>query len=134
MTTLLTDDDVRNAIDVPGVLQVLERAHRDEFLGNTAITDRVDLRFGSEWLRLMAASLPELGVVDYKEFHPVGSEVRFQIRPNVRRCLPIQELSRCDIRMIHAPGRPLENMQRTLSSRPRLCRTHAPYQGLRRHK
>jgi alanine dehydrogenase len=79
MAILLTADDVRGAIDIPGVLHALERAYRDEFLGNTTLTERVNLRFNSGWLRLMAASLPELGVVGYKEFHLVGSKVRFQI-------------------------------------------------------
>ncbi|WP_069163386.1 ornithine cyclodeaminase family protein [Nocardia altamirensis] len=79
MTLLLTADDVRRAADLPGVLLALDTAHRAEYTGAAAITERVNLCFASGWLRLMAAALPEFGVVGYKEFHFVGNEVRFQI-------------------------------------------------------
>lgn len=79
MTLLLTADDVRRAVDLPGALRALETAHQSEYAGDTEITERVNLRFASGWMRLMAAALPEFGVVGYKEFHFVGNEVRFQI-------------------------------------------------------
>lgn len=79
MAILLTVDEVRRALDVPGVIKSLDRAHRDELARNSAITERLNLRFPSGWLRLMAAALPDFGVVGYKEFHLVGNKVRFQI-------------------------------------------------------
>jgi ornithine cyclodeaminase/alanine dehydrogenase-like protein (mu-crystallin family) len=79
MALILSNDDVKQATDVQGVLDALDRAYQEEYAGRTTITERVNLRFGSGWLRLMAASLPGLGVVGYKEFHLVGSTVRFQI-------------------------------------------------------
>ncbi|MGW2317448.1 ornithine cyclodeaminase family protein [Streptomyces sp. NPDC001680] len=79
MAIILTNDDVRKATDIKGVLGALDEAYRDEYAGKTAITERVNLRFEAGWLRLMAAALPGLGVVGYKEFHLVGSTVRFQV-------------------------------------------------------
>ncbi|WP_405362643.1 ornithine cyclodeaminase family protein [Kitasatospora sp. NBC_00085] len=79
MAIILTDQDVRRATDVKGVLNALDEAYREDHAGNTTITERVNLRFEGGWLRLMAAALPGLGVVGYKEFHLVGSTVRFQV-------------------------------------------------------
>lgn len=79
MAIILTDDDIKQATDIPGVLAALDSAYREEYAGGAAITERVNLRFSSGWLRLMAASLPGSGVVGYKEFHLVGDTVRFQV-------------------------------------------------------
>ncbi|WP_328912429.1 MULTISPECIES: ornithine cyclodeaminase family protein [unclassified Streptomyces] len=79
MTIILTDQDVRRTVDVQGALDALESAYREEWAGRTEITERVNLRFEGGWLRLMAAALPGLGVVGYKEFHLVDGVVRFQV-------------------------------------------------------
>jgi alanine dehydrogenase len=79
MAILLTADDVQRATDFEGVLRALDRAHRDEYLGHTTITERFNLRFEGGWMRLMAAALPTLGVVGYKEFHLIGSSLKIQI-------------------------------------------------------
>ncbi|MFE9068502.1 ornithine cyclodeaminase family protein [Streptomyces violaceusniger] len=79
MAIVLTNDDVKQATDIPGVLDALDAAYREEHAGQAAITERVNLRFETGWLRLMAAALPGLGVVGYKEFHLVGSAVTFQV-------------------------------------------------------
>ncbi|MBM0231727.1 ornithine cyclodeaminase family protein [Micromonospora sp. STR1_7] len=79
MAIILTDADVRRATDARGALNALDQAYRDDHAGNTAITERVNLRFERGWLRLMAAALPSVGVVGYKAFHLVGSAVRFQV-------------------------------------------------------
>ncbi|MGF0176744.1 hypothetical protein ACQF36_41700 [Streptomyces sp. Marseille-Q5077] len=79
MAIILTNDDVIQATDVQGVLRALDEAYREEYAGKAEVSERVNLRFDGGWLRLMAAALPGLGVVGYKEFHLVGSAVTFQI-------------------------------------------------------
>ncbi|MER6345325.1 ornithine cyclodeaminase family protein [Streptomyces sp. NPDC001595] len=79
MAIVLTNDDVQRATDIQGVLDALDAAYREEYAGQATITERVNLRFETGWLRLMAAALPGLGVVGYKEFHLVGSAVTFQV-------------------------------------------------------
>ncbi|MFE9423841.1 hypothetical protein ACFYNO_12865 [Kitasatospora sp. NPDC006697] len=79
MTILLTADEIRRATTIEGVVQALDQAHRDEFLGTTDITERINLRFPGGWMRYMAAAMPTLGVIGYKAFHLVGSALRIEI-------------------------------------------------------
>jgi alanine dehydrogenase len=79
MAIMLTAADVYQAADIQGLVGALDEAHRSEYSGKAEISERINLRFGTGWIRLMAAALPDLGIVGYKEFHLISGTVRFQI-------------------------------------------------------
>lgn len=79
MMIALTADDIQRATDLRGAVRAVDEAYQHEAAGTPAISERINLRFASGWIRLMAAALPDLGIVGYKEFHLVGGTVRYQV-------------------------------------------------------
>jgi alanine dehydrogenase len=80
VTLLLSDSDVRQAVDLRELVDGIEAALAAEAAGNTALAPRMNVELAGSWLRVMPAILPATGVMGLKVFHGTpGYGVRYLI-------------------------------------------------------
>lgn len=80
MTLLLSDADVRQAVDQRTLVDGIESALKAEAAGEAVVPARMNLEFSRAWLRVMPAIVPSAGVMGLKVFHGVpGHGVRYVI-------------------------------------------------------
>jgi alanine dehydrogenase len=80
MTLLLSDADVRQAVDYAELANCLEAALKVQAEGGALIPGRVNLEHFDIWLRLMPAIVPSANVMGLKVFHGVpGRGARYLI-------------------------------------------------------
>lgn len=71
MPFFLDDSDVRRLITMGEAVSALEDAHEQLARGQASSTDRVVLKLGTGWMRVLPAALEGSGVFGYKEFHQI---------------------------------------------------------------
>jgi ornithine cyclodeaminase/alanine dehydrogenase-like protein (mu-crystallin family) len=70
VTLLIGDDEVRALCEVPGLVDAMEAALSREAKGaGTIAPERLNLAFDENFLRVMPALLPEVGLMGLKFFH-----------------------------------------------------------------
>ena len=70
LTLLLSDNDVRQVCNIAALVTALEHGLREEAKGpGSKLPERMNLNYGDNFLRLMPAMLPELGMMGLKFFH-----------------------------------------------------------------
>jgi ornithine cyclodeaminase/alanine dehydrogenase-like protein (mu-crystallin family) len=80
VTLLLTDLDVRRAVDQPALIRGIEAALTASATDSTVQPERQNLDHEGAWLRVMPAIVPSAGVMGLKVFHgTAGSGVRYLI-------------------------------------------------------
>lgn len=80
VTLLLSDADIRQAVDQRELIDGIEAALKAEAAGEAVVPARLNLDFSSSWLRVMPAMVPASGVMGLKVFHGVpGHGVRYLV-------------------------------------------------------
>ena len=69
MTLLLTDEDVRRAMDMPAMVGAVEGALREEGEGSALQPERLNLSSGAMLFRVMPVMLPGNNLMGFKAFH-----------------------------------------------------------------
>jgi alanine dehydrogenase len=78
MTLILGSGEVRRCVDLPSLIDHLETGVREMARGTVILPDRMNLRYGDKFFRLMPAALNETGLMGFKVFHGSGpSGVRY---------------------------------------------------------
>lgn len=80
VSLLLSDADVRAALDYRELTDSIEAALRAEAAGAAVVPARLNLEYSEAWLRVMPAMVPSAGVMGLKVFYGVpGRGVRYLI-------------------------------------------------------
>ena len=69
MTLLITDEDVRKAVNMAEMVQAIENAFREEKEGSILQPERLNLVTENMLFRLMPAILPHNNIMGFKAFH-----------------------------------------------------------------
>ena len=72
MTLILGSEDVRRCVNIPSLVTVVETALRESARGAVVQTERLNLRYGESFFRMMPALLNESRLMGYKVFHGSG--------------------------------------------------------------
>ena len=84
MTAIYLDDEqVASLLDMPSCIAALEEAFREEAAGRAAIQPRRRLPFQGRRFHLMAASMPEKGVLGFKAYGAAQDDNIFKFASDV---------------------------------------------------
>jgi ornithine cyclodeaminase/alanine dehydrogenase-like protein (mu-crystallin family) len=69
VTLLLSDADVRRAVDEHELVEAIETAFKADAAGEVVQPTRMNLEYSGSWLRMMPAIVPSAGIFGLKAFH-----------------------------------------------------------------
>ncbi len=80
MSLLVSDADVRRALDFIELADAIETAVKAQAEGTAVIPTRMNLEYGDAWMRVMPAMVPSANVMGLKVFHGVeGAAPRYLV-------------------------------------------------------